>query len=285
MSSASLSLQTCLDVATRAAHRAGRLLAAHRGRPRTVGTKSSEIDLVTEVDRASERLLYQAIARRFPDHGFQGEEGGRSHPTAPYRWIVDPLDGTTNFVHGVPVFGISIALAHHEDIVLGIIHDPSQRETFTAIKGRGAWVNGRRIHVSRTRTLAKSLLSTGFSAKFRTNPQPYLEWFWAFQSRCHAVRRMGSTALSLAYVACGWQDGFYEEDLKSWDIAAGLLLVKEAGGRVSDFHGRPVRLEDGRLVASNGSLHRQMLALLAHPLQRRRPEDATAGRVLRTLGR
>ena len=278
-------LETCLDVATRAAHRAGRLQTAYRGRPRTVSTKRNEIDLVTEVDRASERLIRQAIARRFPDHGFQGEEGGSTHSEAPYRWIVDPLDGTTNFVHGVPVFGVSIALAHRQDIVVGIIHDPSQRETFTAIKGRGAWVNGRRIHVSRTRTLAKSLLSTGFSVKFRANPKPYLQWFWAFQSRCHAVRRMGSTALSLAYVACGRQDGFYEQDLMAWDIAAGLLLVEEAGGRVSDFHGRRVQLEEGRLVASNGFLHGQMLALLAHPLQRRRPEDAAAGRVLRTLGR
>jgi len=278
-------LETCLDVATRAAHRAGRLLAAHRGRPRTVSTKRSPIDLVTEVDRASERLLYQAIARRFPDHGFQGEEGGYTHPEAPYRWIVDPLDGTTNFVHGVPMFAVSIALAHREDILLGVIHDPCQRETFTAINGRGAWMNGRRIHVSRTRTLAKSLLSTGFSANFRTDPRPYLQWFWAFQSRCHAVRRMGCTTLSLAYVACGRQDGFYEQDLCPWDIAAGLLLVEEAGGRVSDFHGRPVRLEERRLAASNGSLHRQMLTLLANPLQRRRPEDAVAGRVLRTLGR
>lgn len=285
MSSASLSLQTCLDVAMRAAHRAGRLLAAHVGRPRSVGTKRSDIDLVTEIDRASERLIHQAIARRFPDHGFQGEEGGRTHPEAPYRWIVDPLDGTTNFVHGVPVFGVSIALAHRGDIVLGVIYDPSRRETFTAIKGRGAWMNGRRIRVSRTRVLAKSLLSTGFSVKFRTNPRPYLEWFWAFQSRCHAVRRVGSTVLSLAYIACGRQDGFYEQDLMSWDIAAGLLLVEEAGGRVSDFHGRPVRLEEGRLVASNGSLHRQMLSLLANPLQRRRPEDAAARPVLRTLGR
>ncbi len=278
-------LETCLDVATRAAHRAGRLQTAYRGRPRTVSTKRSDIDLVTEIDQASERIIRQAITRRFPDHGFQGEEGGSIHSEAPYRWIVDPLDGTTNFVHGVPAFGVSIALAHRQDIVVGIIHDPSQRETFTAIKGRGAWVNGRRIHVSRTRTIAKSLLSTGFSVKFRTNPKPYLQWFWAFQSRCHAVRRMGSTALSLAYVACGRQDGFYEQELMSWDIAAGLLLVEEAGGRVSDFHGRRAQLEEGRIVASNGFLHRQMLALLAHPLQRRRPEDAAAGRVLRTLGR
>lgn len=258
-------LQSCLEVATRAARRAGTLQAARMGRPRTVDTKRSAIDLVTEIDTASERLISDAITSRFPDHGYQGEEGLDVNPDAPYRWIVDPLDGTTNFVHGVPVFGISIGLLHHGAIVLGVIHDPTQRETFTAVKGRGAWLNGRRMRVSRVRRLEDSLLSTGFSAKFRKDPIRYLEWFWAFQHRTHAVRRMGSTALSLAYVAAGRQDGFYEQDLWPWDIAAGLLLIEEAGGRVSDFQGRPVKLEDGRVVASNGYLHRAMLQVIARP--------------------
>jgi myo-inositol-1(or 4)-monophosphatase len=163
-----------------------------------VDTKRSEIDLVTEVDRASERLLRQAIQRHFPTHGFLGEEHARTRPDAPFQWIVDPLDGTLNFVHGVPVFAISIALAYHHELLIGVVHDPTQRETFTAIRRTGAWLNSRRIRVSRTRHLSQSLLSTGFSSTFRTNPLPYLRWFAAFQSRCHAVRRMGCTSLSLA---------------------------------------------------------------------------------------
>jgi myo-inositol-1(or 4)-monophosphatase len=260
------SLQSCLEVATRVALRAGKLQAAHMGRPRTVGTKRSAIDLVTEIDKASERLIAEAITSKFPDHGYQGEEGADINPDSPYRWIVDPLDGTTNFVHGVPVFGVSIGLLHQGTIVLGVIHDPTQRETFTAVKGRGARLNGRRMRVSPVRRLEDSLLSTGFNENFRTDPTRYLEWFTAFQHRTHAVRRMGSTALSLAYVAAGRQDGFYEKDLGPWDIAAGLLLVEEAGGRVSDFQGREVKqLEDGKIVASNGHLHRAMLRVIARP--------------------
>ena len=257
------SLTAYLEVAARAAHQAGKLLVARMGSPRTVHTKRSDIDLVTEVDRASERMLHDAIRRRFPAHGFQGEERIRTNPDAPFQWVVDPLDGTTNFVHGVPVFAISMALIRHDELLVGVIHDPTQRETFTVIKGSGAWLNGRRIRVSGTRRLAQSLLSTGFSANFRTHPTPYLRWFAAFQSRTHAVRRMGCTSLSLAYVACGRQDGLYEQDLMPWDIAAGLLLVQEAHGRVTDFQGHPVRLEEGAVVASNGRIHNEMLKFLA----------------------
>jgi len=251
-----------LNVATQAAHKAGAFLVARLGKPKTIQTKRSVIDLVTELDRASERLIHDVIQRRFPDHGFQGEERIRTNPDAPYRWIVDPLDGTTNFVHGAPVFAVSIALTDQDTLVVGVVHDPTRDETFTAIKGSGARLNGRPIHVSKTRRLADSLLSSGFSPKFRHNPEPYLRWFTAFQLRCHAVRRIGCTSLSLAYVACGRQDGFYEQDLMPWDIAAGLLLVQEAEGCISDFRGRPVRLEEGRVVASNKKIHDEMLACL-----------------------
>jgi myo-inositol-1(or 4)-monophosphatase len=275
-------LRTCLDVATGAASTAGKLLATYRGRPRRVGAKRSPIDLVTEVDRASERLLHDAIRRRFPDHGFQGEERLVANPDAPLKWIVDPVDGTTNFVHGVPTFAISIGLARHEELLVGVVYDPIQREMFTAVTGAGARLNGKPIRVSRVSRLATGLLSTGFSSKFRDNPTPYLRWFTAFQSRCHAVRRMGCTSLSLAYVACGRQDGFYERDLWPWDIAAGLLLVQEAGGKVSDFRGHPVRLAQGQVVASNGRIHGEMLAILARPAQDRRVNEAlAAGRDLR----
>lgn len=255
-------LHRAVTVASRAAQRAGALQVASSGRPKSVRIKSSAVDLVTDVDRASERLLHREITRHFPGHGFQGEERTRTHPDAPFQWIVDPLDGTMNFVHGVPVFAISIGLQHRGRTVAGVIYDPNRRELFTAIQGEGARLNGRRIRVAPTRRLAQGLLSTGFPPNFREGKTAYLRWFRAFELQSHGVRRIGSTAVSLAYVACGRHEGFYEQELWPWDIAAGLLLVEEAGGRVSDFQGRPVRLERGEVVASNGLLHGQMLVLL-----------------------
>jgi len=266
-------LAACLEVAVHAAHRAGTLLRARMGRPRTVRTKRSDIDLVTEIDRASERRIHQIVRRHFPDHEFVGEEHVHTNHGAAYRWLVDPVDGTTNFVHGVPAFAISIALLRGDAPLVGVVYDPVRRDTFAAIAGGGARLNGRRIHVSRRRALAISLLSTGFSANFRKDPALYLRWFAALQSRCHAVRRMGCTSLSLAYVACGWQDGFYERDLWPWDVAAGILLVREAGGRVTDFQGGPVHLSHGEVAASNGLIHRELLSHLRAPrpaLRRRR---------------
>jgi len=257
-------LNACLDVAARVAQQAGRLQAKYAGRPKTIDTKRSAIDLVTEVDRASEKMIHRAIMARFPDHGFQGEEATRTNPDSPYRWIVDPLDGTTNFVHGMPMFGVSIGLRYHDELLVGVIYDPMRRELFTAMKGSGARLNGKRIRVSRTNSMATSLLSTGFSLAFRKTPQMYLEWLTRFEAATHAVRRMGSTAMSLAYLASGRQDGFYEKDLWPWDIAAGILLVREAGGRVTDFDGVEARVgtEQSRLVASNGLIHGDMLKIL-----------------------
>ena len=268
-------IEKAVEVAVRAARRAGALQAKYAGKPRSVETKRNVIDLVTEVDRASERIIHQAIARAFPDHGFRGEERTRTHPDAPYQWIVDPLDGTTNFVHGVPCFAVSIGLLDRGRVVAGVIYDPMRKETFSAIRGRGAWLNGRPMRVSKSRRLDQSMLSTGFSIKFREHPAPYLRWFTAFQMRCHAVRRSGSTAISLAYVACGRQEGFYEQDLWPWDLAAGLLLVQEAGGRVSDYRNRPVQLEQGEVLASNGRVHAAMLGVLAHPTRARGAPQAS----------
>ena len=262
------SLRPYVDVATRAALDAGSFLAASLGKPHTVKTKRSAIDLVTEIDRASELRIYRSIHRTFPTHGFYGEEHDHLRRQAPYRWIVDPLDGTNNFVHGLPFFGVSIALEHNGVMLVGVIYDPMRRELFVAQKGSGASLNGRRIRVSQTRRLSHSLLSTGFSSHFTEHPQPYLDWFQAFQSQSHGVRRMGSTVLCLAAIAAGRMEGFYEQDLWPWDLAAGMLLVQEAGGRVSNFEGRAVELERGRLVASNGHIHAQMLAVL-----RTRPLD------------
>ena len=257
-------------VATQAARRAGVVLAARVGEPLRVETKRSPVDLVTEVDRASERLISRTLLRAFPDHGIQGEEGALRRGTADYRWIIDPLDGTTNFVHGVPLFGVSIGLLRRERLQAGVIYDPIRRELFVAVRGRGAFLNGRRLRVASTRDLARSLLSTGFSTTFQVHAARYLRWFRIFESNSHAVRRIGSTVLSLAYVAAGRLDGFYEQGLWAWDMAAGMLLVEEAGGRISDFHGRPPRLGEGELVASNGRIHHAMLEVLSRSAFRRR---------------
>ncbi len=263
-------LRRYLEAASRAAQAAGSRIARHVGCPATVETKRSAIDLVTEIDRACELLIRRRLQRASPECGFLGEEYGEHPPHSPVRWIVDPLDGTNNFVHGLPLFGVSIALEDRGEIVAGVIYDPLRRELFTALKDGGAFLNGKPIRVSSTPTLARSLLSTGFSAKFLTQRQPYLGWFEACQRRSHGVRRLGSTVISLASIAAGRLDGFYEQDLWPWDVAAGLLLITEAGGRVSDFAGRPPRIADGRLVASNGKIHRELLQVLNHaqPTQR-----------------
>lgn len=255
-------LSPYVRLAVTAARRAGALLATRMGKAASVTMKRSPIDLVTEMDRASERLIRRTLQRASPTFGFLGEEYGDRHLRSLYRWIVDPLDGTMNFVHGLPFFGVSIGLAYAGTPIVGVVYDPIADELFTASRGGGAFLNGERIAVSSRRRLAQSLLSTGFSSTFRERPTVYLRWFRAFESRSHAVRRLGSTALCLAYVAAGRFEGFYERDLWPWDVAAGMLLVQEAGGRVSDFNGRAVILEEGRVVASNGRIHREMLRVL-----------------------
>jgi len=263
-----LAMSSYARAAAAAAREAGALLARHAGRPRHVATKRSAIDLVTDVDRASERLIERRLRRHDPRVGFLGEERGQRSGTAPSRWIVDPIDGTNNFVHGLPMFGVSIALEQRGQVVVGVIYDPMRKELFSAMRGGGAFLNGRRIRVSRTRRLAQSLVATGFSSRFRAHPQPYLGWFQDLQCRSHGVRRIGSTVFCLASIAAGRMEGFYERDLWPWDIAAGMLLVEEAGGRVSTLAGKPASLADGRLLATNGLIHAQMLRVLARRTDR-----------------
>ena len=270
-------LASYLKAAAEAAVAAGSLLAAHVGKPHTVKTKRSPIDLVTEVDGAAERLIHRRLMRATPTFGFLGEEGGRRHDEgSPYRWIVDPLDGTNNFVHRFPMFGVSIGLqacgpavktGGGSGMLVGVIFDPMRRELFTAVKGRGARLNGRRIRVSSTTQLSHSLLSTGFSTNFLTHDHPYLGWFQAAQRHSHGVRRIGSTVLSLAAVAAGRLEGFYERDLWPWDIAAGMLIVEEAGGKVTNLEGRAPVLEQGQLLATNHHIHAQLARLLARSAQ------------------
>ncbi|MBI2104015.1 MAG: inositol monophosphatase [Candidatus Omnitrophica bacterium] len=251
------------EAASRAATAAGALLIQQLGRHGPVKTKRSAIDLVTRVDRASERLIRRLLLRADPRIGFLGEERGARNRAAACRWIVDPLDGTTNFVHGLPLFGVSIGLQEAGTIRVGVIYDPVRRELFAATKGGGAFLNGRRICVSAASRLSRSLLSTGFSSRFLAHNQPYAGWFRTLQRHSHGVRRIGSSVWCLAAVAAGRLEGFYERDLWPWDMAAGVLLVAEAGGTVTDLAGHPPVLERGRLVATNGRIHRELLRALS----------------------
>lgn len=217
-----------------------------------------EADLVTAADRKSETLIRQRIRETWPGHDVLGEEEGLRDTGSEYRWYVDPLDGTTNFAHGFPVFCVSMALQHKGETIAGVCYDPTRDELFAAERGKGATLNGRAIQVSKTAKLAESLVGTGFpSHKRHKNPNIY--FYHQLTLRSHGVRRAGSAALDLCYVACGRLDGFWEFNLNPWDTAAGVLLVQEAGGRVTDFHGGPFQLHSRETVASNGVIHAEML--------------------------
>jgi myo-inositol-1(or 4)-monophosphatase len=254
-----------LDFAIRAAREAGELLRSNVGRDFEV-MKKGPIDLVTEVDLASERLIKGLIATHFPRHAVLGEEtgtsGGTTSESPEYTWIVDPLDGTTNYAHGYPCYAVSIAVERRGEMILGVVYDPTRDELFAAERGAGATLNNRRIRVSKTAPLKKSLLATGFPYSITAQEFTNLANFRAFSLHCQAVRRDGSAALDLCYVACGRFDGFWELALNAWDTAAGTLIVREAGGRVSAFGERDFDVRRPECVASNGLIHDEILALL-----------------------
>lgn len=225
-----------------------------------------DVDLVTVADRAVEKLIRTRLGEVFPDHGMFGEEGTRERLDREYRWYVDPLDGTTNFAHGFPQFCVSMGLEHRraelspeEDgtLLAGVIYDPLRDELFAAERGRGATLNGRPIHVSRNAELAESLVATGFPSRKR-HASPNIHFYQEFTLRSHGVRRAGSAALDLAYIAAGRMDAFWEFNLNPWDTAAGFLLVLEAGGRVTDFSGGMFKLDSREVLASNGLIHDEM---------------------------
>jgi myo-inositol-1(or 4)-monophosphatase len=239
------------------AREAGALLMTYFARRVKVEYKG-DVDLVTEADRVSEALIVERIQARWPRHGIMAEEGTRAPASADYSWYVDPLDGTTNFAHGFPVFCVSMGLEHKGERIAGVIYDPTRDELFSAEKGSGAWLNQRRIHVSKVSTLAESLVATGFPSHKR-HKNPNIHFYHQITLRTHGVRRAGSAALDLACVACGRFDGFWEFNLNPWDTAAGVLLVEEAGGKVTDFSGGPFRIESREVMASNGLLHADLL--------------------------
>ncbi|MDE3061662.1 MAG: inositol monophosphatase [Acidobacteriota bacterium] len=226
-----------------------------------------DVDLVTVADRTAEKLIRQRLGETFPNHGIFGEEGTRERLDQEFRWYVDPLDGTTNFAHGFPQFCVSLGLEQRPErvrsdedgsLVAAVIYDPMRDELFTAEKGRGAQLNGKALHVSRNAMLAEALVATGFPSRKR-HQSPNIHFYQEFTLRSHGVRRAGSAALDLAYVAAGRMDAFWEFNLNPWDTAAGILLVEEAGGRVTDFAGRQYRLASDEVLASNGFIHEEML--------------------------
>ncbi|HXI94182.1 MAG TPA: inositol monophosphatase family protein [Blastocatellia bacterium] len=250
-----------LNFAIRVAKDAGRLLRDRVGTRIDVDHKGS-INLVTDVDLASERLIREAIATYYPRHEILGEEGGLSESGSEYRWVVDPLDGTTNYAHGYPIFCVSIALECKGEIVLGVVYDPMRDELFAAERGGGAALNNRPIHVSKTAELMQGLLSTGFPYDIKTSKLTNLDHWANFAMNAQALRRDGAAALDLCYVACGRFDGFWELNLSPWDTAAGALIVTEAGGRVTNFSGGPFSNYKPEVVASNGLIHDRMLEVL-----------------------
>jgi myo-inositol-1(or 4)-monophosphatase len=240
------------------AREAGALLMSYFDRHIKIEYKG-DVDLVTAADRASEKLIAERLHARWPQHGIVGEEGTRTDPSAEYRWYVDPLDGTTNFAHGYPVFCVSIALARHDDqLEAGVLYDPTRDELFAAERGQGATLNGKLIQASSTARLAESILGTGFPSHKR-HKNPNIHFYQQITLRSHGVRRAGSAALDLANVASGRYDGFWEFNLNPWDTAAGVLIVQEAGGRVTRFDGTPFRLDSDEVLATNGLIHDEVI--------------------------
>ena len=250
------------DFAVELAKEAGQILMDHFERRLAVESKSSEIDLVTEADVASEKLIVEAIRKWYPEHSILSEEGLSEEQAGEFLWLVDPLDGTTNYAHGYPIFCVSIALQRGGETTLGVTYDPVGDELFWAGRDQGAYCNGRRLSVSGTDSLRRSLLATGFPYARASIEDNNVAEFGRVMPRVQGVRRGGAATLDMAYVAAGRLDGYWEFLLSPWDWAAGDLLVRESGGRTSDVLGHPWRLRSNNMVATNGLLHEELLATL-----------------------
>ena len=267
MSGSEMSPTHFLEVAVEAAREAGEILVVEHSRPQTISYKG-DVDIVTETDKKSEAAIVSRLRTHFPKHAIVAEEGsGDAALKSRYCWYVDPLDGTTNFAHGYPCFAVSIALLEDGEPLVAAVLNPINNELFTAARGEGSFLNQKRIHVSQIQTISKSLLATGFPSQKRSS-NPNIHYYWEFTLRSHGVRRAGSAALDLCSVACGRFDAFWEFGLKSWDSAAGILLVREAGGSVTDFAGQPYHVGDRELIASNGLIHDEMRKIVADVAER-----------------
>ncbi len=256
-----MEIDSITQVAIRAAYKAGEVLKHHFGHLEQV-KKKGDIDLVTAADLASEEAIIKEIRSVFPDHAILAEESGFQEGRSDNCWVIDPLDGTTNFAHDLPIFSVSIAFCHRQEILAGFVFNPISGELFTAAKGQGAELNQREVHVSATPAMEESLLVTGFPYNLHQSIPELMQRFQNVLGTCQGIRRLGSAALDLCYVACGRFDGFWEENLRPWDTAAGVLIAQEAGGTVTDFNGNPYEMEGNQILATNGRVHAQMLGLL-----------------------
>jgi len=254
-------LTSFLETAAEIARESGAIITKYL--ERKIGFElKGEFDLVTEADRASERLIVDRLRSHFPSHSIVAEEGGGQEGSSEYRWYVDPLDGTTNFAHGFPEFNVTLALERAGELIAGVVFDPLRNEMFTAERGSGAYLNHRRIHVSKTSSIETSLSATGFPSRKR-HENVNVHFFYQVAMLSHGVRRAGAAALDLAYVACGRLDAFWEFGLNPWDIAAGVLLIEEAGGACSDMRGGALNLRGPHILADNGLIHAPMVELFA----------------------
>jgi myo-inositol-1(or 4)-monophosphatase len=255
-----LQTKEMLDSAIEIAQAAGAILRQGWGRAGRIEYKGT-VNLVTEYDRRAEAIIIEALRERFPTHHIYSEEQGDLGPgDSPYTWLIDPLDGTTNFAHGFPPFSVSIGLMHLGEALIGVVFDPTRDDLFTAGIGHGARLNGAPIHVSTISTLDRALLGTGFAYDRQTATDNNIDNVARLIRLCQGIRRAGSAALDLAYVACGRLDGFWEMGLHPWDVAAGTLIVREAGGRVTDFEGGDDHQSGRRILASNGRIHDELVS-------------------------
>jgi myo-inositol-1(or 4)-monophosphatase len=254
-------MKSFLETAIEIAHEAGSLLRYYFERHVSFELKG-DFDLVTEADRASEKLIVERLKAHFPTHGIMAEEGGGHESASEYRWYVDPLDGTTNFAHGYPVYNVTLGLEKAGELIAGVIFDPNRDELFTCEKGSGAFLNARRIHVSRANKLNESLFSTGFPTR-RRHLSVNIHFYHQLAMASHGVRRGGAAAIDLAYVACGRLDGFWEFGLHPWDMAAGKLLVEEAGGICRDMRNHTHTLNSPHILVDNGLIHEEVVALFS----------------------
>jgi myo-inositol-1(or 4)-monophosphatase len=275
----SQSLHPMLNVAIKAARAAGAIInrAALDVDLLKISVKGPN-DFVSEVDRAAETAIIEILLQAYPEHGILAEESGNTHGNrrSEFQWIIDPLDGTTNFLHGLPIYAVSIGLAHRDVVQQAVVYDPARNDLFFASRGRGAFLNDRRLRVSKRTQLGDSLIGTGFPFRRGDNFERYLQMMQSVMQRCAGVRRPGAAALDLCYVAAGWYDGFFETGLNPWDVAAGSLMITEAGGLIGNFTGEPDFLHQREVVAGNPKVYGQLVHLLAPFTQRGKPQDTPA---------
>ena len=256
-----MNMDKTILAAREAVLKAGRMLRENIGKSSEISYKGT-VDLVTNFDTQAQRVIFDHLSSCFPDHDYLAEEGLNQNKGAEFRWIIDPLDGTTNYAHHFPVFTVSIALEREGEVVLGLIYDPMREEMFSAVKGEGAFLNGEKIRVSAVDDLNKSLLATGFPYDIRASKVNNITHFNNFLTRVQGIRRCGSAAMDLCYVASGRFDGFWELKLSPWDMAAGALIVQEAGGLISDFQNGEFTIYGAEILASNGLIHQQIVEVL-----------------------